>query len=54
MNKGSDNERRAKEILNELSPKARPRNGAWQRLEEIGYSFDWSEADAGMHRSDNE
>lgn len=43
----ADNERRAKEFWNELSPKAKYRNGAWMRLEDMGFVPDYSEADAG-------
>lgn len=33
--------------LDELSPKASPRNGAWKQLEDLGFEPDYSDADAG-------
>lgn len=40
-------EKRRKEFLNELSPRAVYRNGAWMRLEDMGFDYDFSESDAG-------
>lgn len=42
-----DNDKRAREFLNELSPRALPKNGAWRRLEDMGFSADHDEKDAG-------
>lgn len=43
----SFNNQRAKEFLNELSPRAFPKNSAWRRLEAMGFEPDWDAKDAG-------
>lgn len=42
-------------MVNRLLEQAEPGNAAWRRLEnEFGFVGDYSEADHGMHRSDNQ
>lgn len=36
-----------------LSAKAIPKNAAWRKLEDLMFEPDYSDADAGMHWSDN-
>lgn len=38
---------RAKEFLDELSPKALPKNNAWRRLSDMGFEPDYQDSDAG-------
>jgi hypothetical protein len=40
-NIAAQNDRRIREILDEESPKARPFNAAWRRLERIGFQPDY-------------
>lgn len=42
-------ERRIAQIYRELARKARYLNGAWVRLENLGFTADYSPADAGEY-----
>ena len=49
-----ENIKRRDEIVRELLPKAIPGNSYWRRIEALqGYDADYTEADHGMHWSDN-
>lgn len=51
---GESNEKEIRKHWDELSARAVPKNSAWRKLEDLLFEPDYSDADAGMHRGDNE